>query len=174
MLRQAAWDRPRGPPTAILQAFDTANLGLQLGAAGTAVVAHLHHHPDDTWSMTWTNAGHPPPILLAPDGTAEVLAQHDVLFGFPSLSRLARTDHTRNIPEGATLFLYTDGLVERRGQDIDTGIDALLHLLRRIHSQPVQNIVDTAIATLAPDAPDDVVALAVRFNFPPSAPDAPR
>ena len=31
--------------------------------------------------MTWSNAGHPPPVLVHPDGTTELLAEHDMLFG---------------------------------------------------------------------------------------------
>ncbi|MDT7573989.1 MAG: hypothetical protein QOH17_322, partial [Pseudonocardiales bacterium] len=168
MLRQAAWDHPGGPPTAILKAFEAANAGLGLRAAGTALVAHLHDHADGTWSMKWTNAGHPPPILLAPDGTAELLTEHDALFGFPATAHLPRVDHGRDLPTGATLFLYTDGLIEHRDDhDIDAGIDTLVQLLRRLHDQPTQDIVDTAVDTLAPDAPDDVVAFAIRISRSP-------
>lgn len=165
MLRQAAWDHPGGPPTTVLRAFETANLGLDLGAAGTAVIVHLHEHAAGTWSMTWTNAGHPPPILLTPDGTTELLDQHGPLFGFPAVSAFPRHDQTRDLPPGATLFLYTDGLIEHRDDhDIDAGIEALRHLLRRVRDRPVQDIVDAAVDTLAPDAPDDVVAFAIRFG----------
>ena len=101
MLRQSAWDHPGGPPSVILGAFETANLGLGLTAAGTTVVTHLCRTRDDGWTMTWTNAGHPPPILLLPDGTAEVLSEHDALFGFALTSSLPRRDHQRDIAPGA-------------------------------------------------------------------------
>ncbi|GAA4557689.1 GAF domain-containing SpoIIE family protein phosphatase [Pseudonocardia xishanensis] len=162
MLRQTAWDRPEGPPSAILGAFESANLGLAIGAAGTAVLARLVETAG-TWHVTWTNAGHPPPLLLLSDGTVELLAGHDPLFGFANLAGIARTDSERDIPSGATLFLYTDGLVEHRGSDIDEGTEALVELLPRLRELPVQELVDRTLATLAPDAPDDVVAFAIRF-----------
>jgi serine phosphatase RsbU (regulator of sigma subunit) len=113
--------------------------------------------------MTWTNAGHPPPVLLLPDGTTEVLSDHDALFGFRLTSSLPRRDHRHDLPPGTTLFLYTDGLVERRGIDIDAGIAALLAVLDQVRDRPPQEIVDTTVTRLAPDAPDDVVAFAIRF-----------
>ena len=105
----------------------------------------------------------PPPILLLPDGTADLLDAHDALFGFPFGVQAPRSDHRRTVEPGSTLFLYTDGLVERRGSDIDAGTERLIGLLRRLADQPVAQIVATTVDTLAPDAPDDVVAFAVRF-----------
>jgi GAF domain-containing protein len=68
MLRQSAWDHPGGPPSEILGAFEAANLGLGLAAAGTAVVAHLRRAPGERWSLLWTNAGHPAPYCSTPAG----------------------------------------------------------------------------------------------------------
>lgn len=166
MLRQSAWDHPAGPPSAILRAFETANLGLDLGATGTAVVAQLCATADGHWTLAWSNAGHPPPVLLRPDGAAELLEAHDALFGFPFAARAPRTDHQRAIVPGSTLFLYTDGLVERRDSDLDAGIGRLVRFLRRTADRPVGEVVDEAVGTLAPDAPDDVVAFAIRVPEP--------
>lgn len=163
MLRQTAWDHPHDPPSAILRAFESANRGLRIGAAGTAVVARLTESAQRDWTMTWTNAGHPAPILLLPDGKPELLLDHDALFGFSLTASTTRRDHRRDLPPGSTLFLYTDGLVERRGSDIDAGTDALVRLLFRIHDRPVHELVNVAVDTLAADAPDDVVAFAIRF-----------
>lgn len=163
MLRQTAWDHPANSPSAVLDAFESANRGLRLGATGTTVLARLTDSDDGTWTMVWTNAGHPPPILLLQDGTLDLLHGHDALFGFNLTAEHPRRDHRRAIPPGSTLFLYTDGLVERRGADIDTGTDALARLLLRERDRPVQDLVDLAVDTLAPDAPDDVVTFAIRF-----------
>ncbi|ALE74208.1 hypothetical protein FRP1_16500 [Pseudonocardia sp. EC080625-04] len=163
MLRQATWDNPGGPPTAILESFEAANSGLDLGAAGTTVVVHLRRDPAGRWSMTWVNAGHPPPVLLHPDGTAELLSEHDVLFGYDLAGPGARHDHHRDLAPGSTLFLYTDGLVEKRGSDLDTGTAALVELLEGVSDRSVDDIADIAVETLAPGADDDVVAFAIRF-----------
>ncbi len=68
------------------------------------------------------------------------------------------------MPPGALLFVYSDGLVERRGEDIDDGIDELLALLDGLRGASPREIVDAAVETLAHEAPDDVVALAIRFS----------
>jgi GAF domain-containing protein len=163
MVRQAAWDLPDAPPSRTLTAFETANAGLHLDAAGTAVLAHLHRTAGPRWAMTWSNAGHPAPIVIAPDGRARLLAEHDFLFGFPSASTLPRQDHRTEIEPGSLLFLHSDGLVEHRDRDLDVGTDELLTLLGRIHEREPADIVDLAVDALAPDSPDDVVAFAIRF-----------
>jgi len=167
MLRQAAWDHPGEPPSRTLCAFELAAAGLGLRAVGTALLGHLRRSPDGRWSLAWTNAGHPPPILLSPDGSITTLDGHDILFGFPpppSRSAWPRHDQHRDLDPGSTLFLYTDGLVERRGSDIGTGTERLRHLLDTNRERPPQELVDLAIDVLAPDVPDDVVAFAIRLS----------
>jgi GAF domain-containing protein len=163
MLRQAAWDHPGEPPSHTLRAFELAADGIGLRAMGTALLAHLHRGADQRWAVTWTNAGHPPPILLRPDGSATLLDGHDILFGIPRLAASPRRDHHHDLDPGSTLFLYTDGLVERRGSDLDEGTDRLRQLLTENRDLPPPELVDLAVDTLAPDSPDDVVAFAVRF-----------
>jgi hypothetical protein len=163
MLRQAAWDHPGEPPSHALTALELATTGLGLRATGTAVLVHLRRLDGGGRAMTWSNAGHPPPILLRPDGSTELLEGHDILFGYPSLRPGPRCDHHRVLEPGSTLFLYTDGLVERRDADIDEGIARLCRLLREHRDRPPAEIVDIAVEVLARDSPDDVVAFAIRL-----------
>ncbi|WP_224387675.1 GAF domain-containing SpoIIE family protein phosphatase [Pseudonocardia sp. ICBG1293] len=164
MLRQAAWDHPGGPPSAVLSAFEQANHGLGLGAGGTAIVARLRPVEGGSWSMAWTNAGHPPPVLVHPDGSAELLDAHDALFGYEFALGLPRTDHRRTVEPGSTLVLYTDGVVERRGSDIDRGIDRLLSQLAGAHDHTPDAIIDRVTATRATGSGDDAAVLVVRFG----------
>jgi GAF domain-containing protein len=174
MLRQAAWDLPDAPPSALLTAFDTTAAGVGLAAAGTAVLARLG--PDPTrpgwWRMAWTNAGHPPPVLVSPDGTTQLITGHDAMFGFAGLSGLPRHDHRIDLPPGAVVLLYSDGLVERRGIDIDTGIDRLTAFLPTVAHEPPQQLVDALVDHLGGGSSDDVVAFALRID-PSATPDAP-
>ncbi|OEV14118.1 hypothetical protein AN218_00670 [Streptomyces nanshensis] len=83
------------------------------------------------------NAGHPPPVLCHRDGTTEMVP---VPSGVPlgvGLSGSEVTVHDLVLPEESTLVLYTDGLVERRDQDIDDGIDALRSALSASVNPPV-------------------------------------
>jgi GAF domain-containing protein len=164
MLRQAAWDHPREPPSHALTALELATTGLGLQATGTALLAHLRHVDGGHTAMTWSNAGHPPPVLVQPDGSTVLLDGHDILFGYPDLRPGPRRDHRRVLEPGSMLFLYTDGLVERRDSDIDEGIARLCLLLREHRDRPATEIVDTAVEVLARDSPDDVVAFAIRLG----------
>ncbi|MBW0115414.1 GAF domain-containing SpoIIE family protein phosphatase [Pseudonocardia abyssalis] len=162
MLRQACFDHATAAPSRALSALETAGAGLGVTAMGTAVLAYLRGGPAGTWSVTWTNAGHPPPVVLAPDAPARLLDEHDHLFGVAPLAHLPRRDHDAVLAPGTTLFLYSDGLIESRDEDIDVGIDRLTALLDEHRHLPCQDLVDLAIDRLAADSPDDVVALALR------------
>jgi GAF domain-containing protein len=164
MLRQAGWDHPGEPPSHALTALELATTGLGLAATGTAVLAHLRRTVAGQWSMTWSNAGHPPPVLLCPDGSTMLLEGHDILFGYPELRTGPRCDHDQVLEPGSTLFLYTDGLVECRGCDVDERIDRLRLLLAGLRGRPPAEMVDTAVEVLAPEARDDVVAFAIHLT----------
>lgn len=162
MLRQACFDHATAAPSRALAALETAGAGLGVTTMGTAVLAYLRAGPGGTWSVTWTNAGHPPPVVLVPDASAHLLEEHDHLFGVGPLAHLPRRDHDVVLAPGTTLFLYSDGLIESRGDDIDAGLDRLTALLDGNRHLGCQELVDLAIDTLAADSPDDVVALALR------------
>ncbi|MFI8091131.1 PP2C family protein-serine/threonine phosphatase [Streptomyces sp. NPDC086080] len=94
---------------------------LQPDLFATAVIARFH--PDEQ-TLTWAAAGHPPPMLRLPDGRVRVLdAKPGAMLGIPLHQDI--TDHTERLAPGSTLALYTDGLVERRAQGIDPGIERL-------------------------------------------------
>ncbi|MGW0495192.1 PP2C family protein-serine/threonine phosphatase [Streptomyces sp. NPDC003007] len=98
---------------------------LQPDLYATAVIARFH--PDEP-TLTWAAAGHPPPVLRLPDGTVRTLhAKPGAMLGIPLTQEIA--DHTEELEPGSTLALYTDGLVERRAQGIDPGIERLASAL---------------------------------------------
>ncbi|GAA2768012.1 SpoIIE family protein phosphatase [Streptomyces paradoxus] len=98
---------------------------LQPDLYATAVIARFH--PDEP-TLTWAAAGHPPPVLRLPDGTVRTLdAKPGAMLGIPLTQEIA--DHTEQLAPGSTLALYTDGLVERRAQGIDPGIERLASAL---------------------------------------------
>ena len=168
MLRQAAWMLADATPSRLIAAFEDAAAGLGLAAAGTAVLARLSPDPLLTgwWRMQWTNAGHPPPVVISPEGAARVLDVHDAMFGFAALRGLPRHDHTADLPPGTTVLLYTDGLVERSGQDIDTGIARLTSVFADLAGRPPRELVDTLVDRLGRGSADDVVAFAIRVVAP--------
>ncbi|MEV4331101.1 SpoIIE family protein phosphatase [Streptomyces sp. NPDC049597] len=102
-------------------------------------------------------AGHPPPVLVTPGGRAELL---DLPAGPPlGLGGLPFESAEVEVPEGAVLALYTDGLVESRDRDIDLGIRALCEVVSDPGSDPLENLCDSATAALLPQPPEDDAAL---------------
>lgn len=98
---------------------------LQPDLYATAVIARFH--PDEP-TVTWAAAGHPPPVLRLADGTVRTLdAKPGAMLGIPLTQEIS--DHTVRLSPGSTLALYTDGLVERRAQGIDPGIERLAQAL---------------------------------------------
>jgi PAS domain S-box-containing protein len=160
-----------GTPAEVLTGLDRAVQGLSLDTMATALVARLEEAdpdaPPGTARLRWANAGHPPPIVIDPDGEVTVLEAKsaDLLLGvFPDS---AREDRITDLACGSTVLLYTDGLVERRDRDIDSGTEALVEVLRECADLPLDELCDRVLERLfLPDAEDDVAVLAVRLTPP--------
>ncbi|MHA4779360.1 SpoIIE family protein phosphatase [Streptomyces sp. MSC1_001] len=108
------------------------------------------------------NAGHPPPLVREPNGTVRVL---DHVSGVPLGVGGFRFDTLEiELREGDTLALYTDGLIEARGQDIDVGIRTLCGQLA-IAKGTLEDTADDIIAHLLPATPtDDTVLVLARIS----------
>ncbi|MER6913494.1 SpoIIE family protein phosphatase [Streptomyces sp. NPDC000594] len=105
-------------------------------------------------------AGHPPPAVVHPDGRVEI---PDVPVSPPlgTGSGLPIETVTLRLPEGARLVLYTDGLVESRERDIDTGIALLRTALSGTAGQDPEETCRAVLAALPGSQPRDDVALLV-------------
>jgi serine phosphatase RsbU (regulator of sigma subunit) len=111
---------------------------LQPDLYATAVIARFR--PDEP-TVTWAAAGHPPPVLRMPDGQVLPLdAKPGAMLGIPLRQDIG--DHTVRMPPGSTLALYTDGLVERRAQGIDPGIERLSSALAGLRAQDLDEDLD--------------------------------
>ncbi|TFV52672.1 SpoIIE family protein phosphatase [Blastococcus sp. TF02A_35] len=168
LLRGIAYDNGAGPAS-VLSRLDATIEGLALGAMATVLVGRLEQTADErgrgVTRLRWASAGHLPPLVVAPDGTQRLLesARPGLLLGVdPSLPR---TEYEAEIERGSTLLLYTDGLVERRDQVFDDGVDLLGEALADLRGLPVEQLCDRLIARLMPEgAEDDVALVAVRLR----------
>jgi PAS domain S-box-containing protein len=120
-----------------------------------------------TGELVFSSAGHPPPIIVHADGTTVLLE------GGRSLPLALRADWARpedrvTIPARATLLLYTDGLVERRGRSIDHGIERAGDLLQDACGLALDEAADQLMSRLEPEGgyPDDVAMLLYRQPAP--------
>ncbi|CAM5585051.1 PP2C family protein-serine/threonine phosphatase [Streptomyces aurantiogriseus] len=119
----------------------------------------------DDHSITYSCAGHPPPALLHPDGTVAFLdrATDPPLGARPE--HVPRPQARTPFTEGAALVLYTDGLIERRTEDIDTGLARLADALTRHRRSDPDALADALLADLLPPtgATDDTALIVLRL-----------
>ncbi|MFD8638043.1 PP2C family protein-serine/threonine phosphatase, partial [Streptomyces sp. NPDC059656] len=116
-------------------------------------------------TLSYSSAGHPPPALCRPDGTVTFLdGATDPPLGVRP-EHVARPQAQTAFTEGSVLVLYTDGLVERRREDIDTGLDRLARSLTRHHTSDPDTLADGLLADLIPPAgvTDDTALIVVRL-----------
>lgn len=115
-------------------------------------------------------AGHPQPVLRRPDGRTEVLdLPGGIVLGIDGHATYPVTE--MRLEPGAMLALFTDGLIERPGTDIDEGIERLRATVERIGAVPLADTADQVIgeARAAVDRPDDIaILLAARWAGTPT------
>ncbi|GGT12659.1 diguanylate cyclase [Streptomyces purpureus] len=105
-------------------------------------------------------AGHPQPLLRHPDGRTEVLElDGGVVLGVDDEASYPVTE--MDLEPGAVLALFTDGLVERPGSDIDRGVERLSRSLSAIGPESLAETADRLIrdARRTTDRPDDIALL---------------
>jgi PAS domain S-box-containing protein len=113
-----------------------------------------------------TSAGHLPPLVRHPGGTAEFLdVPGGVMLGVGT-GRYPATDI--DLPAGVVLTLYTDGLVEQPGQDLDTGMSRLARALGDSPARSLDDLGDSLLASLGPRARDDIALLLARTTAGPA------
>ncbi|MFG2078520.1 SpoIIE family protein phosphatase [Nonomuraea maritima] len=161
MLRGLAMDR-REPPGDILRRLNIATESLYADGTATCVLARLAPGPGGGWQLDYSVAGHPPPLLVTPDGTARYLrGALNPLLGVGYDRR--RTSAVAQLPPRGTLLLYTDGLVELPGENIARGLDRLRRHAGALSRVPVGDLCDDLLARMPIANQDDVAMIAVRL-----------
>src|SRR4051794_27315411 len=168
MLRGIAYRAGLGP-AAVLTGLDAAIEGLGMGVMATAAIARVEATPEERLAgvarLRWSNAGHPPPLLIHPGGPVEELWGDgpELMLGVdPSTSR---TESVVTVERGSTLLLYTDGLVEGRDLALDDGIARLREALTEPADRNLADLCDGVIDRLRPEGlQDDVALVAVRLH----------
>ncbi|MER5198381.1 SpoIIE family protein phosphatase [Streptomyces sp. NPDC002755] len=157
MLRAYAWALPE-PPSRIVERLDEAVMHITDVTMATLILARVEEADEGRWKLSWTNAGHPPPLLISHDGLADYLTGgHGILLG-TGVGK-PRTDATALLPPGATLLLYTDGLIEEPGHTLDEGLHRLRRHAAALAHRPLASFTDQLLHRVRPAANDDDVAL---------------
>jgi serine phosphatase RsbU (regulator of sigma subunit)/anti-sigma regulatory factor (Ser/Thr protein kinase) len=135
------------------------------GAQCTTVVCAVLD--PDTGELVYSSAGHPPPILVEADGTIRTLDDGRTIPVGLRPDRPRPEAHV-TVPPGATLLLYTDGLVERRDSSLDEGITRASVLIRDVRASTLDDVADQIMTRLAPSSgyQDDVAVVLYRHPAP--------
>ncbi|GHH91999.1 SpoIIE family protein phosphatase [Streptomyces capillispiralis] len=157
MLRGLTLDRQE-PTGTILRRLDVAVQTLYLECTVTCVLGRVERPGPGRFQLTYSVAGHPPPLLVGTDGTARFL--YDARS--PLLGLVPEPEYgsaTEPLPAGSTLLLYTDGLVERRGEDLTVGLERLRREASGAVRLPLEDFCDRLLDNLLTTVGDDDVAL---------------
>ncbi|WP_231748800.1 SpoIIE family protein phosphatase [Mycobacterium sp. M26] len=154
----------KSSPAATLAGLDRFAARLPGAQCTTAFCAVLD---PETGELTYSSAGHPPPILVDIDGRTTLLEDgHSISLGIRP--QQVRPQAQVTVPAQATLLLYTDGLVERRRRSLDDGITDAADLIRADSALDLDSLADRIMSKLAPSGgyQDDVALLLYRHPAP--------
>ncbi|WP_405397988.1 SpoIIE family protein phosphatase [Streptomyces microflavus] len=146
------------PPHEVIQLLD--GLASEIDASQIATCVYAVHDPNEG-QLVYASAGHLPILVRDEDGTVQRAADPT---GPPlGTGGWVHTSGTIGLPPGSTAVLYTDGLVERRSEDIDEGVASLAGALSGAKGSP-QVVCDRLIRSLGVTAEhdDDVAVLVVQ------------
>jgi CheY-like chemotaxis protein len=142
------------PPREIIVLLNRLLLRLLPDEIATLCLVSLDPHSGE---LTIANAGHPPPAICA-DGEVRFLTERSALLGI-------RAPHDAEmgtrLPPGATLLLYTDGLIERRGENLQAGLSRLARAAATVEKD-LEAFCDRLLAEVNPNGADDIAVVALR------------
>jgi stage II sporulation SpoE-like protein/GAF domain-containing protein/PAS domain-containing protein len=156
---QALACQPGSDPGTVLTALNDLSIHLEIGHYATVVQGRLTR-ADHGATLTWANAGHPPPVLVTPDGSASALDNaRSPMLGLTAVTHPQTSIH---IDSGSTLLLYTDGLIENPAKPSPDPIADLAATVAAHAELDVGDLCDL----LLNGAPivDDIALLAVRVR----------
>jgi PAS domain S-box-containing protein len=151
-------------PDIVATRLEQAMLTITDATMATLVFGRLQAAGPGGVRFSWTNAGHPPPLLITRDGITEFLTEgHGPLLGLASVP--TRPHASRLLPRESVLLLYTDGLIESRHRSLDHGLNQLRQHAAALSRRSLGDLCDALLARVRPpDNEDDVALLALRVS----------
>jgi serine phosphatase RsbU (regulator of sigma subunit) len=144
-------------PSAVVDKLDQAVARMAEATMATVVFARAEQI-DGGWRLRWTNAGHPPPLLVERDGSTRFLEDGTGLMlgtGFETV----REDAVYDLPPHSSVVFYTDGLIESPAHSLDDGMERLREEAAALAGSRLNGYCDRLLAKVRPPDNDDDVAL---------------
>nr|WP_255480666.1 SpoIIE family protein phosphatase [Quadrisphaera sp. RL12-1S] len=153
-------------PAALLAALDEVLSEPDTAVMATAVVCRASRGPGPagTWQLRCASAGHLPPLLRHPDGRVEAVGPvGDLLLGLADgsagITDVRRAEHVLEALPGSVLLVFSDGVVERRGEGLADRHAALAELLAGCDTSSAGAVCDAVLEAVGAGAEDDVTVL---------------
>ena len=165
MLRAFAADHPHNPHEVLRRLDGAVQRSGEYKGTATCILARVTPDSDGIWQVDYSVAGHLPPLLVLPNGETRFLEKaHDLLLGVdPTMPRHRALEV---LPSGATLLLYTDGLVEHPHESLDIGLERLAHHCAAMARIPLNTFCDRLLTELPIAGNDDITLIALRLESP--------
>ena len=144
-------------PASVLEGLDLF-AGSVEGAYCATVVCALIDRRDGV--ITYSRAGHPPPLVSGPIGARWL--DDGLSVPLAVAEGVERHNAEASMTAEDVLVLYSDGLVERRGEVIDTGLDRLAETVERVDDESVADLADRLLREMLIDDSDDDVVVVVK------------
>jgi serine phosphatase RsbU (regulator of sigma subunit) len=158
LLRALAVDHDE-PPSAVISRLEHTAAALQLEVMATCLVGRLEPQPGERWRLTWSSAGHLPPLLLREQRAQLLEPPVDLMFGVDRDT--PRGDHVVDLGPGDVVLLYTDGLIEHPGKPLSHQLELLREAVECRHANLPEELLDELLAEFVADAADDVALFAL-------------
>ncbi|MHB1786582.1 MAG: SpoIIE family protein phosphatase [Acidimicrobiales bacterium] len=162
-LRAYAW--LDSAPKSVVSHLDDLIRGLREGDLASLIYATWD---SETSILTVATAGHPPPLLVTPQGKVKYL---DIAGGpllGASLQAVTYGETRLHLPVGSSIVFYTDGLIEHRHEPITTGLDGLAQVVSQKSSLEPEGLADEILANCVTneERTDDVALLILKTTGP--------
>jgi serine phosphatase RsbU (regulator of sigma subunit) len=158
LLRGHAVDREESPAE-VLARLDRTAFALQLDALATCLIGHLEPTDENDWRLTWSSAGHLPPVKLRANRAELLETPADLMLGVDR--HAPRVDHVTDLVPGDVLLLFTDGLIEVPGLALDGRLELLRSTVEGCVDCAPDELCDLLVREFMSQAIDDVAIFAL-------------
>ncbi|MBA3653345.1 MAG: SpoIIE family protein phosphatase [Actinobacteria bacterium] len=132
------------------------------GVDDLATVIHARYEPKGH-RLQIVRAGHPPPIVRHPNGLVQALSQVELDGTVIGIGRTDRAEVTVDLEPGTIVLFFTDGLIERRDESFDDGVERLKLAVAEAATSPYLSFCDILIDLMVEDSAADDIAIVALF-----------
>ena len=146
-------------PGAVLDRVDQLVAGMRIRRSASLVFATLTRTATG-WSLSYSRAGHPPPLVARGSEVVQLSEAGGAMVGF---GYTGRSTGQHELAPGDVLVLYTDGLIERRDRTLREGLRALVEVTGQVGALDAAGVGEELLSRLADEPEDDVAVVVVRI-----------